>query len=636
MSTPFLRVTPARRLAFFVVIDALLVVASFAVAALLRFDGAPPADLGRRLLPFGALGVISTVAALFALGTYRVSWSFVGLRDVGRISIAIGAATILVGIVAQVLHDIGSSSAIPRGIVLIQAPISFCAIAGFRVLKRGLQALVLTNGPAPAARERTLLVGAGASGAQVLKSIRETNAAYQVLGFVDDDRLAQGTRIHGVPVLGPTTSLARHIEALRIECVILCVTSANSTLVRSVVEMCREAGVNKVRIVPPLSQIVDGNVSIQATRAVSLEDFLGREPIHIDHGELREIFRGRRVLVTGAAGTIGSELTRQLARLGPYSLVAVDVDETRLHDLAVDLRQEHPEIRLKEALVDVRNAQDVGALLSSERPHVVFHAAAYKHVPMMELYPLAALETNVLGTLILAEAAEAHGCERFVLISTDKAVEPSSVMGASKRLAELAVLAGGGRSRGAMLRSAVRFGNVIGSRGSVIPIFERQLERGGPLTVTHPDMKRFFMMTSEAVSLVLQSSALGKGGDLFVLDMGKPVRILDVAHEFIRLHGLEPEKDISITITGLRVGEKLEESLTYSHERLAGTRHPRILQVEGSGVEAYPGGIFERTEALVRSRDEDGARRLLRDLFETLDDPPTQDRRTAAQSSRRR
>lgn len=616
----WLRVTRWQRALFFVAIDFLLLSASGLLALALRFDGVVPRHViaGGALVAAGFAAV--SLAVLSLLGVYKASWSFVGLRDIARVAVGILAATAALGIVVNTFHGRGVLEGFPRSVLLIQVPIAFCAVSGFRLSKRAWNTYARRRGHH--AGLPTLLVGAGESGEQVLKSIQQQGASspYRVVGFVDDDPLALRTSIHGVRVLGPVASLGATIARHRVSVVIVCVTSATSPFVRDVVRDARKAGAGTIRIVPPLAEIVDGRLSVQMTREVSLEDLLGRERVEINVDEVRGLVSGRRVLVTGGAGTIGSELCRQVARLAPESLVVLDIDESRLHDICMDLRRLSDAPRIVEALVDVRDSRGLRALMEAQRFHVVFHAAAYKHVPMMERWPVAALDVNVVGTANVVSAAEQSGCERFVLISTDKAVEPSSIMGASKRLAEIVTFASAvtGNGQIPMRRSAVRFGNVIGSRGSVIPTFRAQLTDGGPLTVTHPDMERFFMMTSEAVSLVLQAASLGEGGEIFILDMGKPVRILDVAHEFIRLNGLEPDGDVGVVFTGLRPGEKLREVLNYPDEKLVVTRHPRILKTtprRDDGADKVLATVGE----VVAARDHAWAREFLTGRFPTLE-----------------
>lgn len=607
-------VTPLRRLAFFIAADLVLAASAMVAAAALRFEGSIPTEHARGVIVLAATAALATVVVQSAFGAYRVSWSFVGLRDVagiGRVTILATAALLTVG---ELGVRLGLFEAYSRAAILIQAPLAFCLLAAFRLLKRLTR--LLAHEVDPGASD-ALIVGAGDAAEQILKSIlTDRRSKVRVLGLLDDDRLSHGMSIHGVRVLGPLSEIGEHLRSSGAKTVIICIAAASGRLVRDVVEGARSAGVTDVRIVPPLAEIADGKVTLMATREVRLEDLLGREAITIDTSGLRSLLAGRAVLVTGAAGTIGSELCRQVARFQPATLFCLDVDESRLHDLAHELKRLAPGVEIQETLIDVRDRPSLEELFALQKIDVVFHAAAYKHVPMMERFPIAALDVNVLGTATLAEVAEAAACSRFVLVSTDKAVEPSSLMGASKRLAEL-VLFSSGKAGGRMVRSAVRFGNVIGSRGSVIPTFERQLAQGGPLTVTHPDMERYFMVTSEAVSLVLQAAALGEGNEIFVLDMGRRVRILDVAQDFIRMHGLEPGKDIKIEFTGIREGEKLVEILHYEEERLRATAHPRIQRViaaPGAGAES----ILAPVRELVRARDAKGARALFHAHFPSL------------------
>lgn len=611
--SPWIRVTPARRLAFFLTVDALAVLIAVGFAVLLRFDGPPGPEL-RTLYAWNGVGVAAlTVAILWMSGSYRASWSFIGLRDIGRIAGAVAfATTIAIGaILALRAAEVFPTPSL--GVQVIQASVAFCAVSGFRISRRALR--LLARGPArPTATG--LILGGGEAGAQVLKSLQESRTAnpLKIIGLLDDDPLARGTAIHGVRVLGPVASLPDVLAATPVRTVIICMPAADSAFVKEVLRTCRAHGVAKVRIVPTMTELVGSDLSFAATREVTLEDLLGRAPVSIDVEGVRQAIQGRAVLVTGGAGTIGSELCRQIARMGPSKLVVLDVDETRVHDLALDLADSDPTVQVVPALVDVRDAASLDSLFRAHEIHLVFHAAAYKHVPMMERWPLAALDVNVLGTMRVYEAAAMNGAEGFVLVSTDKAVEPSSIMGASKRLAELTLFGASGQGPRV---SAVRFGNVLGSRGSVVPTFERQLKRGGPITVTHPDVTRYFMMTSEAVQLVLQSAILGAGREIFVLDMGTPVRILDVASELIRLHGLEPDKDVKITFTGLRPGEKLTESLHYMDETVESTSHSRIFKTH---VRVTPDreNMRRTIEGLVAAKDDDLARRFFEQHFPTL------------------
>ncbi|MDI7277741.1 MAG: nucleoside-diphosphate sugar epimerase/dehydratase, partial [Anaerolineae bacterium] len=423
------------------------------------------------------------------------------------------------------------------------------------------------------------IVGAGQAGqllAWRLQSQKE-GETYQVVGFADDDPAKEGMQVHGRPVLGGRGAIPRLVAERRVDLIVIAIHNIAGDDFRQLLGICQSSGA-RVKILPALSELMAGQAP--AMRDVAAEDLLGRHPVQIDHGACRALLAGRSVLVTGAAGSIGAELCRQVAGFGPQRLLLLDNNESGLHDLAVELGATQQGVPFCPLVADVTNRAKVEALFARYRPQVVFHAAAYKHVPLMEEHPDEAVRINVLGTLNAIELACAHGAERFVFISTDKAVNPSSVMGATKRLGELLVAAHAGRS--GTLCTGVRFGNVLGSRGSVVPIFERQIAAGGPVTVTHPEMTRFFMSIPEAVSLVIQAAALTQGGDLFVLDMGEQMRIVDLAERLIRLRGLRPGVDIPIVYTGIRPGEKMHEELTGSGDERGPTSHPAISRVNGT------------------------------------------------------
>jgi FlaA1/EpsC-like NDP-sugar epimerase len=612
------RVTPGRRLAFFIAVDLVLAFAACVASGYLRFDFAPPPGARRAFLLEGGIVSVSVVALGALTGAYRSSWSFFGLRDTARIAIAVLGATLLAMLTVLAMRGAGVAHTPSLAVSLIQAPITFCSISGFRLSKRAVRLVARGVSTPGQPVRRALVIGAGPEGGAVIKSILEgreqSHEPLRVVGILDDDLLAHGTSIHGIRVLGPLRELEAHLVATRAEVVIISIPNADRSLVQQVMQATRKVGVSRVRIVPSVSELVDRKFSPASTRAVTLEDLLGRDPVRIDLDGVRLALAGRVVMVTGGAGSIGSELCRQIAHFGVAKLVVLDVDETRLHDIALEIAHAASDVEVVQALVDVRDRASLDALFEAHDVDLVYHAAAYKHVPMMERWPLSALDVNVLGTANVAHAAQEHGAERFVLISTDKAVEPSSIMGASKRLAELVLF---GIPRRGMRVSAVRFGNVLGSRGSVLPTFEAQLRRGGPLTVTHPDVERYFMMTSEAVQLVLQASVMGSDREVFVLDMGRPVRILDVAREFLRLNGVEPDVDVGIVFTGLRPGEKLSESLHYDDEPLEPTSHPRVSK---TGVRVAPrdAGILEAARDLVERRDQASARAYFHLLFPTL------------------
>lgn len=390
---------------------------------------------------------------------------------------------------------------------------------------------------------------------------------------MDDDTNKTGLVIHGIPVLGTTDQLAKLSKKHQASQALITIASARGDAIRRIVHLCEDANV-PVRIIPGIFEILDGKVNLSRIREVSIEDLLGREPIALEQPLIESFIRGKRVLVTGAGGSIGSELCRQIARFSPASISLVERAEFHLFTIHQDLIHHHPELTIRPRICDVCDSKRLDAVFDMDRPHVVFHAAAHKHVPMMEWNPGEALKNNVFGTRKVAEAADRFGAEAFVLISTDKAVNPTSIMGATKRVAEMVVQALSVGSKTKYV--AVRFGNVLGSAGSVIPIFKAQIESGGPVTVTHPEMKRYFMTIPEACQLVMQASAMGDGGEIFVLDMGTPVKILDLAKDLIRLSGFEPD-EIPIEFSGVRPGEKLFEELGFDAEKMGKTRHPKIF-----------------------------------------------------------
>ncbi|MEZ4460984.1 MAG: nucleoside-diphosphate sugar epimerase/dehydratase [bacterium] len=450
--------------------------------------------------------------------------------------------------------------------------ISLFLIAAARGSLRLLREAIRTTAPTTAKTRPLVILGAGDTGETLLREItKNRNLPYKAVGFLDDDPYKRGLRIHGVPVLGPVSLLSEIVQKHRVEEVIIAMPSASREQLRRVVDLSKSIGV-KTRILPAVEAILEGHVSLNALREVSIDDLLGREPVKLDTGAIGRFIEGQTVLVTGAGGSIGSEICRQVLRFGPARLVMVERAETPLFFIHRELAGSIEEV--EPIIADVGDRDRMRKVFQAHKPAVVIHAAAYKHVPLMEQYPCQAVLNNVRGTQNVADLAAEYGCKNFILVSTDKAVNPTSVMGATKRVTELYVLSL--NSRFETHYCAVRFGNVLGSNGSVVPIFTEQLKRGGPITVTHPEMTRYFMTIPEASQLVLQAAANGKGGELFILDMGEPVRIADLARDMIRLSGLS-ENEVEIVFTGVRPGEKLFEELTLDEERVDKTRHEKIF-----------------------------------------------------------
>jgi FlaA1/EpsC-like NDP-sugar epimerase len=582
--------------------DLLMVPVAWLCAYWLRFNlgPIPPDFLDAALyaLPW-ILSIQATVYWLF--GLYRGVWRFASLPDLVRILNAAFAGTALV---AMALFVANRSALVPRSVPVLFFGLQLFLLAGPRLLYRWIKdhRISLRGG------QRVLIVGADRAGEMLARDmLRDPQRAYCPTGFVDDKPRRQGGEVHGVAVLGATQDIPRLAKAHAIELILLAVPSAGAREMQRLVALCEASGV-PFRTVPQLGNLMAGQVSISQLRPVSIEDLLGREPITLDWDGIRGGLAGRRILVTGAGGSIGSELVRQLAAAGAERLILVDNGEYNLYAIEMELRETCPDLVFSRHLLDVTDAPALAALFRAERPGIVFHAAAYKHVPMLEDQVRAAVRNNVLGTSTVAQAAADFGCERFVLISTDKAVHPANVMGATKRVAESLCQALDRRCDTRFI--TVRFGNVLGSAGSVVPLFRRQIERGGPLTVTHPEIERFFMTIPEACQLIMQAAAIGDGGEVFVLDMGEPVKIRYLAEQMIRLSGREPGRDVQIQYIGLRPGEKLYEELFYDSEDLTATRHPKIRVARGGGGPAP----WERVAALIRAADRQDTPAMLVEL----------------------
>lgn len=578
----WLRPTRGKRIFLFILLDIMAVLLAFFLAFWLRFDGRIVSPYVERLPLMLSFVVLLKLPIFYMQRFYKMSWTYVGINELIIIFKGAVYGSLLLGTVSFVFREVELLLEFPRSILLIDFALTLMLVGGGRMLKR----VYLQLRQKPLEGIRTLVVGAGNAGEQLLRSMRqETRVNHLPVGFVDDDPAKRDLHIHGVPVLGNYAEIGNLVRRHEIEAVFIAMPSAPSPVIRKTVDLARRAGVKQIKVLPPLSELFFGKVATEQLRALNLEDLLGRSPITIDTKAVQKYLNRKTILVTGAAGSIGSELCRQVARFSPKILVALDQNETGLFDLEELLTEQLPELNCEMVIADIRDRARIASIFSQYRPHIVFHAAAYKHIHLMERFPEEAVKTNVIGTQIVGEAALERGVENFVLISTDKAVNPPSVYGASKRLAETLILSL--NQRGKTRFTAVRFGNVLGSRGSVVPTFEKQIKNRGPVTVTDPDMERYFMITSEAILLVLQASTMGEGGEVLVLDMGKPVRIIDLAKDLIRLHGLEPDKDIAIVFTGSREGERLFEDLLTAEEGTQATRHERVFQARlGSKISA--------------------------------------------------
>ncbi|MBT7094743.1 MAG: polysaccharide biosynthesis protein, partial [Bacteroidetes bacterium] len=460
-----------------------------------------------------------------------------------------------------------------------------------------------------------MIIGAGSSGEKILREIRDNvQLKYNVIGFLDDHYAKQGKMIHGVPVLGRLEDLKPVAEKLKAQEILIAIPSANAEQMRKIVDQCKQSGL-VFKTLPGIGELIDGKVTVNAIREVSYKDLLRRDLVRLEEDRIGEYIKNKHILVTGAGGSIGSELCRQICRFKPESIVLFDQAESPLYDIDLELKRSFPYINFIPVLGDIRNRSRLEYTFSRFKPMIVFHAAAYKHVPMLELQPWEAILNNILGTRNLVRFARAYAVERFVLVSTDKAVRPTNIMGATKRVAELMVLGQSSEKQAESQFIAVRFGNVVGSVGSVIPLFKKQIEQGGPVTVTHPEVTRYFMTISEASQLILQAGAMGKGGEIFILEMGTSVRIADMAKDLIRLSGFEPDKDINVEFIGLRPGEKLYEELITEGEGIVPSEHKKIMILtrEINGQEKLDKDIDHIIE-LAKAQDGEKIKTMLKNI----------------------
>ena len=550
-------------------LDAIVVALAYGAALLLRFEGSVPRENAEFVAAVIPLIALAYIGANLAFGVYRTVWTYGGIGDILTLFRPVVAITAAVFVVSLLPED----RQLPVSVILIAGVLIFPGMAMVKMRTR-----LLARVPwAAAASRRLLIVGAGRTGQLLARELQNSpDLNYQPVGFVDDDPNTLHTRIHGLRVFDTIAKLEAVVASREVDIVAIALEGASGERIRAIVAVCQVLDI-PVRIVPAMDGWVRGP-SGDHLRDVTLEDLLGREAVEVDFAACAASVQGKSVLVTGAAGSIGSELCRQLLQFGPRELHLLDNNETGLFDLSLELGQLATETAIRVAIADVADSDRVKAVFDAARPEAVYHAAALKHVPLLEDHPSEAFRTNVLGTRNLALAAREFGSETFVLISTDKAVEPASVYGASKRLAELFVLALAKESE-ATAFTVVRFGNVMGSRGSVVPIFMRQIEQGGPVTVMHADMERYFISIPEAVALVIQAVSYRGRGAIYMLEMGEPVNIRDLAERIIRLRGLRPGHDIELQFTGPRPGEKLQEELSASFEESFATDHPKIVRL---------------------------------------------------------
>ncbi len=582
----------SRRMTGRLVIDAVAVTAGTLLAFVLRLESLPEA---RPFLLALAVSLALKAVAYFSFDLHRRTWSNVSFRDLGALAL-LGGFVAVAGSAALMIG--GSAVGIPRSVAVLDGTVTFLLMAAVRAAARYRHEQHQATVVGPDFRKRVLVVGAGEAGALVARELlRHPETGMKPVAFLDDDPSKVGQRVASVPVLGRVADAARVILEREIDEVLIAIPSHGGNDVRNVIEQVRRARPNLTyKIVPGMYEVLAGKVDLKRIREVDIEDLLGRSPVHLDVGSILGYLRGKRVMITGAGGSIGSELVRQICRFEPAELILFGHGENSIYTLERELDRDWPEVRYHGVIGAIQNGARLDYVFSRYRPEVVFHAAAHKHVPLMEENPEEAIFNNVVGSRNLVQMALKYGVSHFVNISTDKAVNPTSVMGATKRLVEYLVQDAAKRAGPDQRFVSVRFGNVLGSRGSVIPIFKAQIAAGGPVTVTHPDMVRYFMTIPEAAQLVLQASGLGRNGEVYILDMGEPVKILDLARDLIRLSGLRPDIDIPIRFTGMRPGERLVEELMTEKEEGSQTRHEKIFVARAEPMD--PQTLYAAVDAL--------------------------------------
>jgi len=579
------------RLIFFSLADGILIFLSVLLAFLVRFEGQIPYQYSLNILGIILIALIITPPVFYFFGLYHFTWRYVSTDELIQLVKGTSLSFLLLTGIFFVLRDLAIFSGFPRSTLFITYFFIFILTGALRFAKRIY--LQLFPFGKKEKKERTLIVGAGDAGELILRNILTVRTSpFQIVGFIDDTPAKQGSSIHGVRILGRIRDIPKIVEENKITGLIIAMPSVEQPIIQAAVEKAREAGLRKIKIIPPIEEVFLGKVTLGQLRDVQMEDLLERELITIDKKAIEKFIKNKIILVTGAAGSIGSELCRQIMRFYPAKLILVDQDETGIFNITNELQEKFPpqnatfnaqsEFGIVSIIADISDERKITSIFEKYNPRIVFHAAAYKHVPLMEENPDEAVKNNVFGTKIVAEAALKSGVEKFVFISTDKAVNPTSVMGATKRLGEMICQMFNQKNHTKFI--SVRFGNVLDSRGSVIPIFREKIKKREPIEITHPEMKRYFMVTSEACQLVLQAGAMGKGGEVFVLDMGNPMKIVELAKSMIRLSGLEPDIDIPIVFTEPRPGEKLSEEILTAEEGTLATQNQKIFITKLSPV----------------------------------------------------
>jgi FlaA1/EpsC-like NDP-sugar epimerase len=556
-----------------VIVDVFIINISFLIAFILKYDGEVVYIITTYLKTIIWVSIIATIIKLMCFiifKLYNSLWSYAGIYEAMRLITALIISNAIVVSLVTIL-----SISIPLSIFIITFFIETLFMGGTRFLYRVLRRIKQRAFSYTEPENRLMIIGGGEAGSIIVKELEQSPFSdSKAIAIIDDDENKKNMKLHGVPVVGNRYDIVRVAKEMNIDEIIIAIPSAPKKEINAIYSECSKTDC-KVRILPSISHIINGNVSMKKVRDVELEDLLGREPVKLELNKIALYLKNKVVLVTGGGGSIGSELCRQIAAFLPKQLILLDFYENNAYDIQNELKFKYPDLNLTAVIANIREEQRIDNIFRQYRPDVVFHAAAHKHVPLMEENPIEAIKNNVFGTINVVKSADKYKTSKFILISTDKAVNPTNVMGATKRIAEMIIQATNRHSKTKF--AAVRFGNVLGSNGSVIPLFKKQIVNGGPVTVTHPEVTRYFMTIPEAVQLVIQAGSMVIGGEVFVLDMGQPVKIYDLARNLIKLSGYKPDEDIEIVFTGLRPGEKLYEELLLEEEGLSTTRHNKIF-----------------------------------------------------------
>ena len=616
-----------RNLFIIILVDAVLITISITSAYLVRFEFSIPDEFVRSLSHSIPILLCIKLTTFYFFNIYSGMWRYTSIRDLMNVIKASSIGSLLyVVVILLKSRFIGYS----RSVFIIDWLLTILLVSGFRLTVRLFYERISQDNLSPSnflslirslstnreVDKSLIIIGAGYTGERIYREIHNNpNLRYSVVGFLDDDLTKGGRTIHGVKVLGTVDDLPGIAIQTMADEILIAIASANGTQMRRIVDMCKTVDL-PFKTVPGYSELINGKVSMKAVREVAYRDLLGREVIKLDQAGIASYLKGETVLVTGAGGSIGSELCRQICRFSPERVVLFERAESPLHHIEVELKTDFDHVDVIPVLGDILNAAQLDSTFSRYKPGVVFHAAAYKHVPMLEIQPWKAIENNVQGTFRLLDATVRHESGRFVFVSTDKAVRPCNVMGASKRIAEMLIQCQTQKGNLKTRFSIVRFGNVIGSVGSVIPMFKKQIERGGPVTVTHPEVTRYFMTIPEACQLILQSGTIENDQvNIYVLDMGQPIKIADMARDLIRLSGFEPEKDIKIKYIGLRPGEKLYEELITEGEGIISTNHEKIMALYGGSCSlSLLNGNIEKLIKAAKDQEPDAIKRWLRNI----------------------